>query len=67
MQNMDFNGLSVIWCITYQTLGTLVEVGEVSGVLPRSQMKSLSVPDDPKNNFEKFQKNRKSIIFNGFS
>ena len=49
-----FNGLSVLWCITYQTLGTLVVVGEVSGVLPRSQMKSQSVPDDPKKRFEKF-------------
>ena len=38
----------------YWTLGTLVVVGEVSGVLPRSKMKSQSVPEDSKKRFEKF-------------
>ena len=66
MNFYDFNGLSVLWCITYQTLGTLVVLGGLSGVLPRPQMKSPSVPDDPKKRFEKFQKNRKSVIFTGF-
>ena len=63
---LKFNGLPMLWCITYHTLGTLVVLGGVSGVLPRPQMKSPSVPDDPKKRFEKFQKNQKSIIFTGF-
>ena len=61
-----FNGLPVLWCITYPTLGTLVVLGGLSGVLPRPQTKSPSVPDDPKKRSEKFQKNRKSVIFTGF-
>ena len=58
--------LSVLQCITTH-LGTLVVLQDSSRVLPRSQMKSLSVPDDPMKRFEKFKKNRKIIIFGAFS
>ena len=58
--------LSVLQCITTH-LGTLVVLQDSSRVLPRSQMKPLSVPDYPMKRFEKILKNRKIIIFGAFS
>ena len=37
-------------------------LGELSGVLPQPQMKSPSVPEDPKKHFGKFEKKRKIMM-----
>ena len=64
---MDYNATMHNIGEVYRTLGTLVVVGEVSGELSRPHTRPPSDPDDPKTCFEKFQKNRKIMIFHDFA
>ena len=67
MKNHEFQISPKLHKMFLRAIGTLVVLLDSSRVLPRSQMKSLSVPDDPMKRFEKILKNRKIIIFGAFS
>ena len=67
MRNHEFQISPKLLKMFLRAIGTLVVLLDSSRVLPRSQMKSLSVPDDPMKRFEKILKNRKIIIFGAFS